>query len=112
MGSGRTDFEQAGVDGGGSRHNLVAMATIDECLVQLKALAASKDPAALEQAGTHIDAYVIAQRFAPQAAINALGELQARFQRETDASLPMRSDILDLMSARVMRLLESDGSGE
>ncbi len=85
------------------------MLNADDCLAQLKALAASKDADAAALADGALGQFVTD---APAAsAVHALGDLQSRLLREASPS-PARADILDAIGDRIARLLDSgDAAG-
>lgn len=81
--------------------------TADALLAHLKALSSSKEAPALDTAGEHISGYLAGLIGEPSEKAESLASLQARFQRETAPS-PARSEILDLLSDHVVRLLEAN----
>jgi hypothetical protein len=83
------------------------MTTIDQCLAKLVPLVQKGGDDALMRAESCIEQLVSAAPIEPGEAVLLLGELQDKLGRQTTAS-PLRSDLLDALGARIVRLLENE----
>ena len=81
--------------------------TIDQALVHLLALAKAEDKTALDHAAETIDALLAPLADDRPESVRVLGDLQDRLGRQAPRT-PLRADMLDLLGARILSLLEAD----
>ena len=81
--------------------------TLDEALMHLVVLVKTEDKAALDKAADTIDQLIAPLADDRRESVRVLGDLQDRVGRQTPRS-PLRSDMLDLLGARILTLLEAD----
>jgi hypothetical protein len=79
------------------------MITSDQCLQHLVALVASNDERPLSLAKGYLDAFVPLVHADRANGARMLSELKGRLTRQTAPS-PLRTDVLDLVEARIVRM--------